>query len=109
MEDESFSLKPKEKNFSVNFHKLKKALLSKNEVDLKEIEFIFDKKKGEVFLDGNVDMEEEAEKVCYITFPRVGSTFLRKLLHRITGVQTGADMKAGMTYMQLFYGLKGES
>ena len=77
---QDFSLKPKDKNFTINFKKLKSALLSKDEADLKEFEPFFDHKKGIVFLDETVDMEEEGEKICYITFPRVGNTFLRMLL-----------------------------
>ena len=68
-------------------------MLSKNDEDLKALDFIFDKEKGEVFLDETEDLEALGEKICYMTYPRVGNTFLRKMLQVITGIQTGSDMQ----------------
>ena len=48
------------------------------------------------FLDGQLI---EGEKISYQTFPRSGSTFLRKYLELVTGIPTGSEMALSETAM----------
>ena len=91
----------------MNFLKFKEVMLSKDPEHLKELQPFFDQ-KYQVFLDKSVNLEELGEKVSYTTYPRTGNTFLRILLQKITGIQTGADMPTKIVLAQYFMGLQGE-
>lgn len=47
------------------------------------------------FLDGKVNMN--GNKVAFATFPRVGNSFLRKIIESVSGVFTGSDMPLEIT------------
>ena len=46
------------------------------------------------YLDVNAERTVESmnQKVGYLSYPRVGNSFLRKYLQMITGIATGSDM-----------------
>lgn len=46
------------------------------------------------YLDGN---DINGDKIAYATYPRTGSTFLRKYFENITGIATGSDMSTDLT------------
>ena len=50
------------------------------------------------FLDGK---SIAGDKVCYMTYPRSGNTFLRKYLEIITGVTTGSEIEASVWHLPL--------
>jgi hypothetical protein len=80
-------LRPNATTPVINFDHLKELLLSKDfsrqdeyHALIKDLKFL--DKKSELI--GN--------RVVFATFPRVGNTFLRTILEKVTGVFTGSDM-----------------
>lgn len=58
------------------------------------------------FLDG---APNDWNKVAFISFPRSGNTFLRKVCELLTGVTTGSDCPINFTVKLQMQGLKGEN
>jgi len=57
------------------------------------------------FLDGQ---DISGDRIVYATYPRCGSTFLRKYLQEIAGIATGSDMPVDLTLCIQMNSMKGE-
>ena len=84
--DENCRVVPGPQSSTHNFEKLKALLLSKD----------LGKDKGWIkndfaFLDGEVNLMDDDNMVALQSYPRSGSTLLRRLMEQVTGVYTGAD------------------
>ena len=58
------------------------------------------------FLDGSA---LNGNRVGYVTYSRMGSTFSRKYFEEISGVTTGSDMSLDLTFVFQITHFKGES
>lgn len=83
-------LKPKESCPVVNFDSLKDLMLSKDLSKLQEFKELINPCK---FLDKKVGMPG----IAFVSWPRTGNSFLRKIIENVTGIFTGTDMNLEMT------------
>ena len=79
---------------TINFEDLKRVLLSRDEKDMVQNEWMFEGPSK--FLDGS---SLNGNRVGYVTYPRMGSTFSRKYFEEISGVTTGSDMALELNFM----------
>lgn len=88
----------------LNYSKLKNILVSKN-IDV-EFESLLST-NNTMFL----DQTEKVPHVVFVSFPRCGNTFTRKLFENITGVATGSGQKSNLcpTMALTILSFKGES
>ena len=91
---------------TINFADLKALLLSK---DMKKYTLLEQMTQGGkcLFLDGAVDLQQQKDAVAFCSFVRMGNSFLRVYLEKITGVFTGADMSMERTFFDGQMGLLG--
>jgi hypothetical protein len=83
---------------TVDFDLLFKVLSSKDEQLLKDNAWMFENctniprflTPADKSTSGKT-VESTGNHVAYVTFPRVGNTFMRKILQNVTGIFTGAD------------------
>ena len=89
---------------SINFEDLRKVLLSQDEKDMVENDWMFEGPSK--YLDGST---LNGNRVGFVTHARMGSTFLRKYFEEITGVATGSDMLLELAFVFQIAHFKGES
>jgi len=81
-----------------------KSVLSSTDLDLNNDLKWAD--EGEIrFLDGEEDLT--GDRVSFSSWPRMGNTFLRSFLEKITGVFTGSDMDIKITWGEMQMGMLG--
>jgi hypothetical protein len=85
-------LRPNAKTPVINFDHLKELLLSK---DFSRQGEYHDLIKDLKFLDKKSEMI--GNRVAFTTYPRVGNSFLRSVIEKVTGVFTGSDMLLKVT------------
>lgn len=83
----------------VDFDLLYRILSSSDEQMLKDHAWIFEDCQTYPKFLASADQSESGKSVtstgnhvAYVTFPRVGNTFMRKIFQNVTGLFTGADM-----------------
>jgi hypothetical protein len=94
-------LKPKETCPVTSIEDLKATMLSKDTSKFSELKDMVETCK---FLDGKT----KNSGVAFVSYPRTGNSFLRKILESVTGVFTGTDMNLAMTLDHQQYGMLGE-
>ena len=103
---------PGESCQTVEWSDLWEILSSDDEQKLKDAAWIFDDVSVPKFLNEKsaINVQTTGNRVGYLSFPRSGNSFLRKYLHNITGIQTGADMGMvmGLGFQQMFCEFLGE-
>ena len=55
-----------------------------------------------------LDRSEEFGKIAFVSYPRTGNSFLRKLLEQVSGVFTGTDNSLDFTLTLQQSGMLGE-
>jgi len=95
-------LKPKDTTEQINFTKLRSLMLSKDTTRTDEYRTMIQSELK--FL----DKKDPLKGIAFVSFPRTGNSFLRKILEQCTGIFTGADMPLDITLSIQQQGLLGE-
>jgi hypothetical protein len=72
--------------------------------DLSKLPVFKEQIKEHKFLDKSVKMPG----VAFVSYPRTGNSFLRKILEDLTGIFTGSDMMLSITMDHQQHGCLGE-
>ena len=98
--DKNCHVVPSSKTPTTNFNSLKEYLLSNDPAVVKDF------KKDVRFLDGKVSLD--GERVACLSFMRSGSTFLRQLLEKVTGIYTGQNDSSSASLYEAMMGRAGQ-
>ena len=91
---ENEKIVPGESTKVVEFTEFWDIINSSDEQKLKDASWLFEDNDIPKFFNEKAaeNVVTTGNRVGYLSFPRCGNSFLRKYLHNITGIQTGADM-----------------
>lgn len=96
--DDRLRIRPGEKTQTIDFCEWWDILNSSDEQKLKDADWMFNDIENTKFFNKNaeVNVESTGNAVGFLSFPRMGNSFLRKFLQNVSGIQTGADMPMNM-------------